>query len=56
MTRAILGARRFGLERLTRAHRRATELDAQFKAGLLKERDAATAALLIDLMSPPESR
>lgn len=52
MTRAVDGARRFGLERLARAHRRATELDAQFKTGLLKEREAAIAALLIDLMSP----
>jgi len=54
MTRAVDGARRFGRERLTRAYRRAAELDAQFKAGLLKEREAAIALMLIDLMTPAQ--
>jgi DNA polymerase III delta subunit len=50
--RAIEGARSFGLERLQNAYRRACELDEQFKAGLLKEREMSIAALLIDLMTP----
>lgn len=54
MTRALDGARRFGVERLTRAHRKATMLDASFKAGLLKEREAAIAGLLLDLMTPAQ--
>ncbi|HJU29280.1 MAG TPA: hypothetical protein VJ718_08920 [Candidatus Binataceae bacterium] len=49
--RAIDGARRFGLARLRRAHRRACELDAGFKLGLLKEREQAIAAMLIELMA-----
>jgi DNA polymerase III delta subunit len=51
LTRAVDGARRFGLTRLRRAHRRACELDAQFKMGLLKEREQAVAAMLIELMA-----
>ena len=54
MTRALDGARRFGAERLTEAHRKATMLDANFKAGLLKEREAAIAGLLLDLMTPAQ--
>jgi DNA polymerase III delta subunit len=50
MMRALDGARRFGIERLTMAHRRATTLDASFKAGLLKEREAAIAGMLLELM------
>jgi DNA polymerase III subunit delta len=49
LARAVDGARRFGSQRLTEAHRRAAQLDADFKAGLLKEREAAIAGLLIDL-------
>jgi DNA polymerase III delta subunit len=52
MMRALDGARRFGAERLTVAHRQATTLDASFKAGLLKEREAAIAGLLLELMAP----
>ncbi|MGH8012398.1 MAG: DNA polymerase III subunit delta [Candidatus Binataceae bacterium] len=51
LTRAVEGARRLGGERLARAHRRACELDANFKMGLLKEREQAVAGLLIDLMA-----
>jgi DNA polymerase III delta subunit len=52
MMRALDGARRFGVERLTVAHRKATQLDASFKTGLLKEREAAIAGLLLELMAP----
>jgi len=51
MTRALEGARHFGIKRLERAHRRACELDAHFKMGLLKERAHAVAAMLIELMA-----
>jgi DNA polymerase III delta subunit len=51
LTRAMEGARRFGLTQLERAHRRACELDARFKMGLLKEREHAVAAMLIELMA-----
>jgi DNA polymerase III delta subunit len=50
LTRAVDGARRFGSQRLIEAHRRSAQLDAEFKAGLLKEREAAIAGLLIDLI------
>ena len=51
LTRAVEGARRFELDRLTRAHQRACELDAHFKMGLLKEREQAVAGMLLDLMA-----
>lgn len=51
LARAVDGARRFGLSRLLRAHQRACELDANFKLGLLKEREQAIAAMLIELMA-----
>jgi DNA polymerase-3 subunit delta len=51
LARAVDGARRFGLMRLQQAHRRACELDANFKQGLLKEREQAIAAMLIELMA-----
>jgi DNA polymerase III subunit delta len=51
LTRAVEGARRFTLEPLKRAHRRACELDAQFKMGLTKERELAVAAMLVELMT-----
>ncbi|MGH7934970.1 MAG: DNA polymerase III subunit delta [Candidatus Binataceae bacterium] len=51
--RAVDGARRFGLHRLKRAHRRACELDAQFKMGLLKEREQEIAGMLMELMAAP---
>jgi DNA polymerase III delta subunit len=51
LTRAVEGARRFGLDRLQRAHRRAGELDVYFKMGLLKEREQAVAGMLLDLMA-----
>jgi DNA polymerase III delta subunit len=50
--RAIDGARRFGASRLMRAHRRACELDAKFKNGLIHERESAISAMLLDLMAP----
>ncbi len=49
-TRAIEGARRFGFARIERAYRRASELDAGFKRGAIKERAAAVGALVLDLM------
>jgi DNA polymerase III delta subunit len=51
VARAIEGARRFGVARLTRAHQRACELDVSFKMGLLKERPQAVAALILELMA-----
>jgi DNA polymerase III delta subunit len=51
-SRAIEGARRFGLERLRRAHQRVCELDAGFKMGLLREREAALSQALVELMAP----
>jgi DNA polymerase III delta subunit len=52
-TRAIEGARRFGLERLERAYWRACAMDAGFKNGTIKEREEALSGLLLDLMSAP---
>lgn len=52
--RAIDGARRFGLARLSQVYRRASELDAGFKNGRLKEREEELAALLIDLFASHE--
>ena len=48
-TRAMEGARRFGLKRLERAHRRACELDASLKSGIVKQRDQAVGALILEL-------
>ncbi|MGB8411254.1 MAG: hypothetical protein WCE23_00355 [Candidatus Binatus sp.] len=53
-TRAIEGARRFGLVRLERAYWRACAMDAGFKNGKIKEREAALAGLILDLMSAPD--
>jgi DNA polymerase III delta subunit len=55
VVRAIDGARRFGLQRLVRAHQRACELDAKFKNGLIHEREQAISTLLLDLMGPAQS-
>ncbi len=52
-TRAIEGARRFGLARLERAYWRACAMDAGFKDGTIKEREEALAGLILDLMSAP---
>jgi DNA polymerase III delta subunit len=49
-TRAIEGARRFGFARIERAYRRASELDAGFKRGAIKERAEAVGALVLELM------
>lgn len=51
LTRAVDGARRFGIEPLKRAHHRACELDARFKTGLMKERELAVAAMIVELMA-----
>ncbi len=51
VTRAIDGARKFGLAGLRAAHQRACELDEQFKMGLIKERENAVAQLILDLMT-----
>jgi len=47
--RATEGARRFGLKRLERAHQRACELDASLKSGIVKQREQAVAALILEL-------
>jgi DNA polymerase III delta subunit len=54
VTRAIEGARRFGLKRIERAYWSACAMDAGFKNGLMKEREQALAGLLLELMSRPE--
>jgi len=53
-TRAIEGARRFGLARLERAYWRACAMDAGFKDGTIKEREQALAGLILELMSAPD--
>jgi DNA polymerase III delta subunit len=50
-TRAIEGARRFGMRRLTEAYRRVAQLDADFKNGQIKEREEALAGMLLELMA-----
>ncbi|MBV8135652.1 MAG: hypothetical protein JO121_08445 [Deltaproteobacteria bacterium] len=50
VTRAIDGARRFGLQRLKKSYACATELDESFKNGTIKEREQALGVLLLDLM------
>ena len=50
-TRAIDGAKRFGLPRLQRAYERASELDVDFKNGEIKDRAGALSALVLELMS-----
>jgi DNA polymerase III delta subunit len=50
--RAIEGARRFGMARLTDAYRRVSQLDTDFKNGRIKEREDALAGMLLELMSP----
>ncbi len=49
--RAIEGARRFGMPRLTEAYRRVAQLDADFKNGRIKEREEALAGVLLELMA-----
>jgi DNA polymerase III delta subunit len=51
LTRALEGARNFGLTRLLAAHRRACLLDEHFKMGLIKERENALVGMLLDLMA-----
>ncbi len=50
--RAIEGARRFGMARLSEAYRRVAQLDAGFKNGRIKEREEALAGMLLELMAP----
>jgi DNA polymerase III delta subunit len=50
-TRAIDGAKRFGVQRLQRAYERASELDVDFKNGEVKDRAGALSALVLELMS-----
>lgn len=50
-TRAIDGARRFGLARLERVYQRASELDADLKNGQVKDREEALSALFLDLLA-----
>jgi DNA polymerase III delta subunit len=51
LTRAVDGARNFGLTRLRAAHQRACDLDERFKMGLIKERPSAVSGMLLDLMA-----
>lgn len=51
MARAVEGARRFGPKRLRRAHATLCELDAEFKMGLRRERQAAVSQMLVELMA-----
>jgi DNA polymerase III delta subunit len=53
-TRAIEGARRFGLPRLERTYWRACAMDAGFKDGTIKDREQALAGLILDLMTAPD--
>jgi DNA polymerase III delta subunit len=53
-TRAIEGARRFGLARLERTYWRACAMDAGFKDGAIKEREEALAGLILELMTAPD--
>jgi DNA polymerase III delta subunit len=53
-TRAIEGARRYGLPRLERAYWRACAMDAGFKDGTIKGREEALAGLVLDLMTAPD--
>ena len=53
-TRAIEGARRYGLPRLERAYWRACAMDAGFKDGTIKGREEALAGLILDLMTVPD--
>ena len=53
-TRAIEGARRFGLARLERTYWRACAMDAGFKDGTIKNREEALAGLILDLMTAPD--
>jgi DNA polymerase III delta subunit len=48
-TRALEGARRFGLKRLEWTHRQACELDASLKSGIVKQREQAVGALILEL-------
>lgn len=48
-TRAIDGAKKFGLARLERAYHRAAELDQGFKNGQIKDREGALSALVLEL-------
>ncbi len=52
--RAIEGARRFGLARLTGIYQRAAALDTDFKNGRIKGRAEALSALVLDLMAKEE--
>lgn len=54
VARACDGARHYGLTPLRDALRHASELDERFKQGLLKEREAALAGLLLDLFTAGE--
>ncbi len=56
VSRAMDGARRFGLEKLRAGYARATELDQSFKNGTVKEREQALSALLLELMTDAQPR
>jgi DNA polymerase III delta subunit len=54
--RALDGARRFGERSLDAAYRAASRLDADFKMGLIKEREQALAEVILELFHPAENR
>jgi DNA polymerase III delta subunit len=49
---AIDGATRLGLDRIRASYREAVKLDAAFKNGLTREREAALCRLMLDLLQP----
>jgi hypothetical protein len=51
VTRALDGARRFGVEKLRKSYARAIHLDESFKNGTVKERQQALSVLLLELTS-----
>ncbi|MGD0076502.1 MAG: DNA polymerase III subunit delta [Candidatus Binataceae bacterium] len=53
--RAVEGARRLGLQRLSRGYRAAAELDAGFKTGQIRGREQALSGLIIELFAAPQA-
>lgn len=51
VTRSVEGARRFGPRALWQAYRSACELDVKFKMGLVKGREQAISALILELFA-----
>lgn len=53
--RAIEGARRLGLQRLSRSYKAATDLDAGFKLGEIRGREQALSGLLLELFGASQN-